>query len=420
MRFRQNLYTRIAIVLALIISAGSMLFVLALHELNDRLEQILLDTLVGHELEEIAGSYKAEEPIELPHSSTLQVYLQSQVQQREIPAFLINLPPNIHRDVTHVGRYYHVAITDLGKDRLYIAFDISNIKEHERNFTIVLAIAGVVAPLIVLLIVVRYINRVLKPVSAIAQELSSLDPDSRNIRVTSSYKGYEVEQIANAINQYIERLDGFVEREQFFATSASHELRTPITVIRTSSELAQEFIGDRPQANEYLQKIDRAAAGMEEMIEGLLFLARETKETPENEFVPVSIFEVVSSTLEDDRHFNSHDNIKLDFDPEKDVSIRADPVHLSIVVGNLVRNALDHTQGGEIRVSFADNILSIHDSGEGIPTEELSHIFKRGYQGSSTGNSGLGLYISKKICDRYNWSIQLSSSSTGTCAEVGF
>ncbi|MCP3689479.1 MAG: hypothetical protein GY784_13800 [Gammaproteobacteria bacterium] len=173
--------------------------------------------------------------------AVLQVYLLSQAQRREIPSFLIDLSPRIHENVEYQNRIYHVAVADIGDDRLFIAFDISEIKKHKQELTFVLTIAGVVAPFLMLIIAVRYINRVVKPVSAIAQEVSALNPDQRNVRMTGNYKGNEVKQIAGAINQYIERLDGFVEREQMFTAAVSHELRTPIVVIQTPVELAEKF-----------------------------------------------------------------------------------------------------------------------------------------------------------------------------------
>ncbi len=421
MNFKQDLYVRIAVVLALTISTGSVVFVFTLNELNNRLEQTLLNTLVGHELEEILLSYQDGEPIQLPHSAVLQVYLRSQVQKRPIPPYLIDLPPRIHENVENEGLSYHVAIADIGDDRLYIAFDITEIKKHEREFTFVLAVAGVAAPFLVLVIAVRYIYRVVKPVSAIAQEVSKLNPDQRNIRMTGNYKGYEVSQIAGAINQYVERLDGFVERERFFTTSASHELKTPVTVIRTSVELAEDIPSQPPQTVEYLQRIDRAANKIQDIIEGLLFLARETNETFDQDFEPVSVYSVVHSILDDSRYLNEHDNIDLEFDPADDLLVKANEVHLLIVIGNLVHNAFDHAMGSDVKVRFADRTLSISDAGGGISSDDMAHVFERGFQGSGSGNHGLGLYISKNICDRYHWTIRLSSSrAAGTCAEVRF
>ncbi len=421
MNFKQDLYIRIAVILVLTVSVGSILFVFALNTLNNRLEQTLLNTLVEHELEKILHSYEDGEPIQLPHSAVLQVYLLSQAKRREIPPFLADLSPRIHENIENEGHSYHVAIADFHDDRLYIAFDNAEIKKHELEFTFVLATAGIITPILVLVIAVRYINRVVKPVSAIAQEVSELNPDQRNARLTGNYQGYEVSQIAGAINQYIERLDWLVEREQFFTTSASHELKTPVTIIRTSIELAESIHSQSPQTLEYLQRIDRAAVKMEDIIEGLLFLARETKETFSQDFEPVSIYNVVCSTLDDSRYLEEQDNIELELDPANDFLVKADVAHLSIVIGNLVRNAIYHTPGGTIKVRLVDRIFSISDAGEGIPSEDLAHVFERGFQGATSGNHGLGLYISKKICDRYHWTIRLSSSrETGTCAEVCF
>ncbi len=421
MNFKPDLYARIVVVLVLTVSAGSMIFVFALNELNNRLEQTLLNALVGHELEEVIQSYENGEPTQLPHSAVLQVYLLSQTHQREIPSFLIDLPPRIHKKVEYESKTYHVAVADIADDRLFIACDISEIKKYEQGFTFVLIIAGIVGPFLVLTIAIRYIYRVVKPVSAIAQEVSALNPDQRSIRVAGNYKGREVKQIAGAINQYIERLEGFVEREQMFTTAASHELRTPITIIRTSVELAKKINSQASGTLEYLQRIDRAAGKTEDIIEGLLFLARETHETFDQDFAPVSVYSVVSATLDEFSYLSEQDNFELVFDPANDLCVNANATHLAIVIGNLIRNALDHSLAGAIKISFIDNVFSIHNAGDVITSEDLAHVFERGFQGADSGSHGLGLYICKNICDRYNWNIQLSSSPmAGTCAEIHF
>ena len=93
---------------------------------------------------------------------------------------------------------------------------------------------------------------------------------------------------------------------------------------------------------------------------------------------------------------------------------------ITIVIGNLLRNAIAHTDKGNIHVSLIDGNVSIEDTGRGISEEDLERVFERHYSTNSEG-SGMGLYIVKSICDRYGWKIDLRSRlGKGTTAALTF
>jgi len=91
-------------------------------------------------------------------------------------------------------------------------------------------------------------------------------------------------------------------------------------------------------------------------------------------------------------------------------------------LGNLLRNAIEHTERGYVRVQLRSNVLTVEDSGHGIAPQDLSRVFQRHYRGSTPSQhigTGLGLAIVKHICDRYGWSVTLESSpDAGTRVQV--
>ncbi|HAO23901.1 MAG TPA: hypothetical protein DCQ49_02090, partial [Methylophaga sp.] len=97
------------------------------------------------------------------------------------------------------------------------------------------------------------------------------------------------------------------------------------------------------------------------------------------------------------------------------------PVNLVLItVSNLLRNAIEHTQGGIIRIHISDNEFSISDTGEGIPADKLTQVFERSYS-TKVGGTGLGLNLVKRICDRLHWTINLDSTlGHGTVVTVVF
>ncbi len=418
---KRKIYIRVAMGLALIVAASSVVFVFVVHRLYADLEQTLLYTLVGHELEETILSLQEDSEAQLPRSATLDVYLRSRSAKTPIPTYFESLPPGMHQSVEHNGRRYYVTVADIGNDRTYVAFDVTQVEEHERRFAIVLMLAGILAPALALMIGIRYVRKVLQPVSSIADQLSNFDPNDRHLRLRGGDQGYEVRQIAEAFNQYLERQDGFIAREQMFTAAASHELRTPISIIKTSVELMADDETVSRTSNEYIERIGRAAHDMQELIDALLFLAREPQSRFEHILKPISVSEVVLRILDDFKRVKGETPTRIRFNDGEDLVLNAEKAHIAIVIGNLFRNAVSHTTDGQVDIILRGRDLLFVDTGSGIAPDDLNHVFERGYQGKGGSGWGLGLHIAKNICDRYRWSLVITSTpETGTTAQITF
>jgi len=91
-----------------------------------------------------------------------------------------------------------------------------------------------------------------------------------------------------------------------------------------------------------------------------------------------------------------------------------------IMVSNILKNAIEHTHQGEINITLAQGKLTISDTGSGIPEKDLPHIYDRSYT-TKVGGTGLGLNLVKRICDRFNWQISVSSvEDKGTEVVIDF
>jgi len=105
-------------------------------------------------------------------------------------------------------------------------------------------------------------------------------------------------------------------------------------------------------------------------------------------------------------------------------TIVANEIALEKVVGNFIKNAIRFTNTGGIKVDVTGNVISISDTGIGIPDADLPHIFERFYRGDAsrtTPGTGLGLAICKDICDEEGWTIRVTSTvGKGTTFRVGF
>lgn len=216
-----------------------------------------------------------------------------------------------------------------------------------------------------------------------------------------------------------------------FVANVSHELRTPVTVIKG---FAETLVQDGPvlpeeEKNRFLEKIIRNSERLNRLLEDLLLLSR--LESAEMAIEP-EVFSL-KKFMEDFRqnwildHPESRKTLILDL-PEQ-LTIRADPLRLSQLLTNLCNNADRHaSQATEIRISATGKEggvqLSVEDNGEGIPEEDLPHIFQRFYRvdkgrSRDSGGTGLGLAIVKHIVARHAGTIRAKSKpGQGTRMEI--
>jgi signal transduction histidine kinase len=203
-----------------------------------------------------------------------------------------------------------------------------------------------------------------------------------------------------------------------FTADASHELRTPVSVVLTQTQTA--LSRERPAAEyrESLAACHRAAQRMRQLIESLLTLARldsgeaaATREACDLGRIAGEAVELVRPAAEE-----KGVNLELDLTP---VCCEGKPEQLAQVVSNLVSNAICHNRpGGIVHVKVASEpgaaILSVRDNGLGIVSEDLPHIFERFYRSdearsSAAGRTGLGLAITKAIVEAHGGTIQVAT-----------
>ncbi len=242
-------------------------------------------------------------------------------------------------------------------------------------------------------------------------------------RVAAQYADDEVGQLAGIFDAYLQQMEQFIRREQEFTADDSHELRTPLTVINGASELLLENPDLPDRARRQIERIARAGERMSQMLESLLLLARETPTGEAAEQEPYQVEDVAMEVLEHHRFMVRDKPVTLRCDIVSGYQLSASRTALAIVLSNLLRNAINYTEAGEVVMQVADRQVEISDSGAGIPADELEHIFDRHYRGRNAhqAGSGIGLSIVKRICDRQHWHIDIHSEpGKGTTVTLKF
>jgi heavy metal sensor kinase len=241
-------------------------------------------------------------------------------------------------------------------------------------------------------------------------------------RLTVPATGDELARLAETWNAMLARLESAVQRLSQFTADASHELRTPIALIRTTAELTLRR--DRPPET-YRQALDqilRESERMTHLVEDLLLLARADAGLPALPLERIELTPIVRDVCRQSELLAQERQLELSADmPDQPIYVQANDPALRRLLLLLLDNAVKYTPaGGRITVTVgcgpAGSIVAVSDTGVGIPAPALPHVFERFYRvdesrNRDAGGAGLGLSIAKWIAERHHASLEAESES---------
>ena len=270
------------------------------------------------------------------------------------------------------------------------------------------------------------VRRALDPVARIARKAEQITQHNLSERLPVVHSSDELERLSVSLNHMISRLQEAIDGSKQFVADASHELRTPVTVMRGELEsLAQDTqLGreTRETLGSVLEEVERLA----KIVESLFALSRLDAGEVSAEWRRFDLAELAATTAEQMSLLATDKNIGVACDSTAGVMVEGDPARLKQVIVNLLDNAIKYTPGGgRVRLSVRREqgfaILEVADDGIGIPAEALPHVFKRffrvdGSRSREQGGAGLGLAIVKSICAAHGADVEvISSPGKGSC-----
>jgi two-component system, OmpR family, sensor histidine kinase TctE len=236
----------------------------------------------------------------------------------------------------------------------------------------------------------------------------------------------EVRPLVAAMNGYMVRLQTLIAGQRRFIADASHQLRTPLTVLKTQAELALRE--NDPQAmRAIVQSIASTTDATVHLANRLLMLARAEHGADEGEMAPVSLNDAARQVGLELAQAAVKKSIDLSFDGERDVTINANELLLHEMIVNLVDNAIHYTPpGGKVALRVAaepEPRLEVEDSGPGIAPTDRDRVFAPFYRVSSAqeanaGGTGLGLAIVRDIAALHRARVELCDASEGSGLKV--
>ena len=215
------------------------------------------------------------------------------------------------------------------------------------------------------------------------------------------------------VREILEPVEKNIEAMSHFVHDAGHELKTPLAIISGNLQILRDMKGkDTELISGSISTVSALAASLDGLVE-LSNLGLPTKR--ESIDLLISIEEIVKLYS----HESQQKHIKVSLDIPRNIKIRVESAHLSILFGNLLKNAITYTtEWWSIQIAYKDKILSIEDSGIGMKQEDVEKIFDRFFRVDRSGayaGSGIGLALVDRIVKLYGWSIRVESTlGTGT------
>src|SRR5690606_10689262 len=301
----------------------------------------------------------------------------------------------------------------------YLAYDTTEAKRSEAKFN--RAIYGSVALFTLLSLVIGWwsASRVMAPVSELARRLKRSGRSSEPEALALHFPDDEVGQLAEALDDYAERLTEVVQRDREFNADVSHELRTPLAVIKGAAELLLSRPGLDEKTEARLLRIQRAERPCPDLINALLLLSRKDRGRGAADAA------ALARQLRDTTRAQLNGKpLELRLEGEPGLVVDAPAAAVVVALGNLIGNAVKYTAQGEVVVRLLPHAVEVVDSGPGLSEEEAARLFERGYRGTHAEHSQsgvIGLSMVRRLCDLYGWNVRVvPGAERGVVATLTF
>jgi len=300
---------------------------------------------------------------------------------------------------------------DDGK-RLYLVreLDVSNTENlsQHRVISIVLSTLPLAALflLVAYLLLQRFLKRTLAPFHQLGEWVDALTPENVD-KALPDFEFAELNRIAKQQQQTLQRIGLINKKEQDFLRHASHELRTPIAVVKSNSELLIRILKEHKAATS-VARIQRAGLNMQHMTETLLWLSREDNQQLGKE--PVDLALLLEQLIEDNQYLLQSKQVEIKLVLDKSmVNVATTPCRL--ILNNLIRNAFQYTNNGVVELKLSHGKISLKNIEQAtINTEHNNSDY--GY--------GLGLQLVDKIIDKMDWPYNNQEIEGGRLVTLNF
>ena len=262
-----------------------------------------------------------------------------------------------------------------------------------------------------------------RPVRALARLVAGWDgqqpdPNALQLHKLSTHTDADVASLARGLHGFATRIAGYNQRERNFTRDASHELRSPLTVIKMSVDMLAEEEGLSDFGARSVRRIKRAAREMEVLVEALLILAREKDNGVDEELFVVN--DAVRQEMDFARDMLVGRPIELELDEPARFALRGSPRVFAVLFWQLIRNACQQTERGRVQITVMPGMVTVANEA-GQPACQPGDESRGKVPMASADRHGFELAIAQRISDRFAWPLELATrADTGNIASIRF
>jgi heavy metal sensor kinase len=258
----------------------------------------------------------------------------------------------------------------------------------------------------------------LRPVSAIVAAARRIRSENLDERIPTTGTGDEFDQIADSFNDVLDRIRSSMETLRRFTSDAAHQLRSPLTALRSRLEVTLETEAVPEEARKLLEEVAGDVASLAETIDAMLRLSRSEAGFEPGQRVGVDLEPLLRSVIEFFEPMAREQGLALRLQAQAHPVVMGDPSWLRQLAVNLVENAIRYADPGarvevELGVRGDEAAISVRDTGRGIAPEQLERIFDRFHRvdlDAGSPGSGLGLPLAQKIAVAHGGAIDVESA----------
>lgn len=350
--------------------------------------------------------------------------------ERPLPAYLTRLSDGPHRLKSPQAELHLYVQTTLA-GRLYLQYDAAEHEAKVDEFGFYLLGLSLLCSLLAILVAQQLASIVVAPIARLTRQLTAWAP----VTSTPEIHGADEEARLRAAFQQVQaRFEEGLAQEREFMANARHEIRTPLTALRTDLEmLSLQAEAAQPAMQARLQ---RALASVDEIVEAL-DLAQSLAQKRARAKESIQLAECVDLAWSSLAGTAPIQRLQFTNQVARNVHVRADRHALLTILRNLIRNAAEHAAATHCSVRYGARGIEVADDGIGIPVAEQTLVFDRHYRGrrldvmekpastshpagnpslskpALTGERGIGLAIARQLAELHGWTLSLESGATG-------
>jgi signal transduction histidine kinase len=254
-----------------------------------------------------------------------------------------------------------------------------------------------------------------KPLQQLADLVDGVAPENIPDSFAKKFPNNEIGILAKTLEKTMAEIKLALDREKHFTRDVSHELRTPVAIIKNAVEVYQT--NPNKKTDNVIKRISDASVQMEQTVVTLLSLARNEQTSVEK--TQVNLLSLVEQAVIDHSYLLNNKTVDVMVDDNTDINLCVQQGMLKVLLDNLISNAFQYTDKGEVQISYLRNKLVIADTGTGIEADIVDKVTELAVKGKQSTGYGFGLSIVKRLCEHQGWGLQVDSD-VGTKISITF